>query len=79
MEGPFISIYVGTPNRVKKLIEVKTINLRKSAFKYLILDTHLNPKNLSIFDVWETRHDTFDILLLTYKRMMKRKLKLYLH
>lgn len=61
------------PNRVKKLVEVGTVNLKGSHFKHLIIDTRLNPKNFSIFDVLETRDDTLDLLLLAQKRLIKRK------
>jgi hypothetical protein len=38
-----------------------------------LIDTKLNPKNFSIFDVLETRDDTLDLLLLAQKRLIKRK------
>jgi len=68
-----INVYVGVPNRVKKLIEVGTVNVKGSHLKHLIIDTRLNPKNLSIFDVLETRDDSLDLLLLAQKRLIKRK------
>lgn len=49
---------------MKKLIALGSINVGSSKFKSLVLDTHLNSKNFSIFDIWETRDDTFDIMLL---------------
>jgi hypothetical protein len=60
-----INVFVGVPNRVKKLIELGTVNVKGSHFQHLVIDTKLNPKNFSIFDVLETRDDTFDLLLLS--------------
>ena len=40
-----INIYVGTPNRLKKLVERNAIKLKKPTFKYLVLDSHLNVKS----------------------------------
>lgn len=48
-------------------------------FKEIVIDTHLNPKKFSIFDIFETRDDIYDIFLLAQKRLLKRKLKLYIH
>lgn len=76
--GKYLNVYVGVPNRIKKLIEVGTIKVKSSQFKCLVFDTHLNPKNFSIFDVWETRDDTYDILMLAQKRLIKRDLQVML-
>ena len=77
-EGRFINVYIGVPNRIKKLIEVGTINITSRSVKSIIFDTNLNTKDFSIFDTYETRDDTFDILLLARKQLLKRKLKVYL-
>jgi hypothetical protein len=63
--GQFINVHVGVPNRVKKLIELGSINVKNKRFGHLIIDSHLNPKNLAIFDVLETRDDLYDTLLLS--------------
>jgi hypothetical protein len=55
---------VGTPNRIKKLVETGSIKVTKKKFRYLVIDTALNPKQLSIFDIKETRDDTLDLLFL---------------
>jgi len=77
--GKFINLYVGVPNRIKRLIELGTIKATNKKFKELIIDTHLNPKGFSIFDIFETRDDVHDIFLLSSKRLLKRKLKISLH
>jgi hypothetical protein len=77
-QGKFINIFVGVPNRVKKLIELGTIKASNKKFKEFIIDTKLNPKGFSIFDVFETRDDVHDIFLLSNKRLLKRKLKISL-
>lgn len=76
--GKLINVYVGVPNRIKKLIELGSIKVSSRKFRCLVFDTHLNQKNLSLFDIWETRDDTFDILLLSRKQLFKRKLKVCL-
>lgn len=74
----YLNVYIGVPNRIKKLVEVGTIKVKSGQFKCLVFDTHLNPKNFSLFDVLETRDDTFDILMLAQKRLIKRKLQIML-
>ena len=58
-------MYIGTPNRIKKLVEKGAMKIKKSAFKHLVIDSHLNVKSQSIFDIFETRDDTFDLLILS--------------
>ena len=77
--GQYLNIFVGVPNRVKKLIELDTIKVSNKAFKTILIDSHLNSKNFTIFDIFETRDDLYDILLLSQKRILKRKLKIYVH
>jgi hypothetical protein len=74
----FLNVYIGVPNRVKKLIELGTIKVKGRNFKCLVIDTHVNPKSYSIFDILETRDDTYDILMLAQKRFIKRKLQVML-
>jgi hypothetical protein len=62
--GKYINVYVGVPNRIRKLIEVGTIKAKNSSLQSIIVDTHLNAKNFSIFDIYETRDDTFDIFMM---------------
>ena len=59
-----MNVLVGTPNRIKKLVETGSIKVTKKKFRYLVIDTALNPKQLSIFDIKETRDDTLDLLFL---------------
>jgi len=77
-KGPnkFINIYVGVPNRVKKLVELGAIKVASSKFKHIVIDSHLNAKNFSIFDIYETRDDLYDLFMLARKRLLKRKLKI---
>ena len=63
--GKFINVYVGVPNRIKKLIEVGTVNVKGKHFSHLVIDSKLNTKNYSIFDILETRDDAYDLLLLS--------------
>lgn len=70
----YLNVYIGVPNRIKKLIEVGTIKVKDGQFKCIVFDTQLNSKNFSLFDVLETRDDTYDILMLAQKRLIKRKL-----
>jgi hypothetical protein len=77
--GQYLNIFVGVPNRVKKLIELETIKVSNKAFKTILIDAHVNSKNFTIFDIFETRDDLYDIFLLSQKRMLKRKLKIYVH
>ena len=49
---------------MKKLVELGSIKATNKKFKEFIIDTHLNPKGFSIFDVFETRDDVQDIFLL---------------
>ena len=76
--GKFINIYIGVPNRIKRLIELGTIKVKSSNFKQLIFDTQLNTKNFCIFDILETRDDALDIILLSQKKLIKRKLQVYI-
>ena len=73
-----LNVLVGTPNRVKKLVEFGSIKVTKKKFKYIVIDTELNSKQLSIFDIKETRDDTLDLLLLSQKQLLKQNLKLLL-
>jgi U3-containing 90S pre-ribosomal complex subunit len=63
--GQYINVFVGVPNRIKKLIELGTIKVSNKKFKQIIIDSHLNPKNFSIFDIFETRDDLYDLFLLS--------------
>ncbi|CDW89361.1 UNKNOWN [Stylonychia lemnae] len=74
-KGSVVNLYIGTPNRVKKLAEKGAMKLKKSNFKHLVIDSHLNVKNQSLFDIFETRDDTFDLLILSQKQLMKANLK----
>lgn len=64
---------------MKKLIELDTIKVSNKAFKTFLIDSTLNSKNFTIFDIYETRDDLYDIFLLSQKRILKRKLKIYVH
>eukprot|EP00347_Sterkiella_histriomuscorum_P013829 403363206 len=73
-KGEFINVYVGTPNRIKKLVERGAISVKKSTFKHLLIDSHLSAKSQSLFDITETRDDTFDLLILSQKHLLKKNL-----
>ena len=62
-----LNMYIGTPNRLKKLAESKTIKLNKPKFRQLLIDTRANSKNQSIFDIHETRDDLFDLIVMSAK------------
>jgi len=55
-----LNVYIGMPNRVKKLGLKGSYSLDK--LRYMIVDCRLNPKGLSIFETRETRIDTLDLI-----------------
>eukprot|EP01114_Cavostelium_apophysatum_P023886 TRINITY_DN9149_c0_g1_i1.p1 TRINITY_DN9149_c0_g1~~TRINITY_DN9149_c0_g1_i1.p1 ORF type:complete len:281 (-),score=46.06 TRINITY_DN9149_c0_g1_i1:544-1386(-) len=62
-----VNIVVGTPNRISKLIELEALSL--SHLKYVVFDAtyRLKPRNLNIFDQYETQAD----ICLFYKQDLR--------
>ena len=77
-QRPVINVMIGTPNRIKQLALANSINLSSKKFKTIIFDCQTNQKGFTLFETHETRDDTFAVLLHAYKRLISRKLKLYL-
>ena len=63
-----LNIFIGTPNRILKLLEMDGIELT-SQLKYIVLHCKRNKKNFTIFDIKDTRKDLVDLM---------KKLKLHL-
>ena len=59
-----LNIYIGTPNRLRKLSSMEAFDLGKKSdrFRYMIIDCRLNKKNFSIFETHETRDDTVELV-----------------
>lgn len=56
-----INVYIGTPNRLMKLLEMEGIKFTDS-LKYMVLHCKRNKKNFTIFDIKDTRKDLVDFL-----------------
>ena len=75
-----LNIYIGTPNRLLKLHQMKAydIGTLSDRFRYLVIDCRLNKKNFTIFENKETKSDTLDLLIAAkdaFKREGENKLK----
>jgi protein CMS1 len=73
-----INIAVGTPGRIKALIQAEGGTLKVEKLRYLVIDAnYTDGKKRTIFDIPETLRDTFDILVYEQikKRISERKLK----
>lgn len=44
----------------------------------MIIDGVANVKNLTIFDLADTKRDLLDLMLYAHKRLLKRKLRVYI-
>ena len=75
---PVINVFVGTPNRVKALVECDAVNLGSKKLKSIVFDCKPNVKGFSIFETHETRDDTFALMLHAQKQLKKRKIKVFL-
>jgi hypothetical protein len=71
-------VYVGTPNRVKALLEAESISVATKKLKAVVFDTKPNMKGFTIFETHETRDDTFALMIHSQKELLKRKLKVYM-
>ena len=69
-------MYIGTANRVRALALKKAIS--QSKVRSIVFDCTPNTKGFSLFETHETRDDTFNLLLQSHKRLLKRKLKVYI-
>lgn len=56
-----LNVFVGTPNRILKLLEMDGIDLT-SQLKYIVLHCRRNKKNFTIFDIKDTRKDLVDLM-----------------
>ena len=60
-----LNVYVGTPNRIKRLAQKDVIKLtgnpNSTGLRYLVIDGSLNKKEQSIFDIGETKNDIWAI------------------
>lgn len=56
-----LNVYLGTPNRILKLLELDGIKLT-SSLKYVVLHCKRNMKNFTIFDIKDTRKDLVDLM-----------------
>jgi protein CMS1 len=73
-----ISIAVGTPGRLKALVESEEGQLRLNKLKYLVIDAnYVDGKKRTIFDIPETVKDLFQIIVHgdIRKRIAKCKLR----
>lgn len=73
-----VNVYIGTPNRIKKLAQAGTIKLGSKKFKSIVFDCSLNKKQFNMLETHETRDDAFGVLTFAKKSLIKRKLKVYL-
>ena len=71
-------MYIGTPNRIKKLAQASTIKLGSKKFKAVVCDCTLKKKGFNMFETHETRDDALGVLAFSKKQLIKRKLKVYL-
>mmetsp|Transcript_26622 Transcript_26622/g.26506 ORF Transcript_26622/g.26506 Transcript_26622/m.26506 type:complete len:98 (+) Transcript_26622:577-870(+) len=56
-----LNVFVGTPNRILKLLEMDGIDL-SSQLKYIILHCKRNKKNFTLLDIKDTRKDLVDLM-----------------
>ena len=73
-----VNVYIGTPNRIKKLAQTGTIKLGSKKFKSIVFDCSKNQKSFNMLETHETRDDAFGVLAFAKKSLLKRKLKVYL-
>lgn len=74
-----INIAVGTPGRIKALIEAEDGVLKLEKLRYLVIDAnYTDGKKRTIFDIPETLRDTFGIMAheQVKKRIADEKLKI---
>ena len=60
-QNKLLNVYIGTPNRILKLLEMKGINMNDS-LKYIVLHCKRNKKNYTLFDIKDTRKDLVDLM-----------------
>ena len=56
-----LNMFIGTPNRILKLLEMDGINLTHQ-LKYVVLHSKRNKKNFTIFDIKDTRKDLVSLM-----------------
>ena len=77
-EGQIINVFIGTPNRIKALASNKVLKLESSKLRSLIFDCTVNNKGFTLFETHEPRDDTINLMLKAHRRLLARKLKIYL-
>lgn len=73
-----ISIAVGTPGRIRALVEAEDGVLKLEKLRYLVIDAnYIDSKRRTIFDIPETVRDLFGVLVheKTRKRIADDKLR----
>jgi hypothetical protein len=70
-----LNVYLGTPNRLKKLAlkETYTMGDSSGSFRYMVVDCRVNKKGFTIFEVKETRADSLDLLVLGEEAWMRKE------
>ena len=64
MKKTHIGIAVGTPGRIKALVEVEDDGLKLDKLRYLVIDAnYVDGKKRTIFDIPETVKDLFGIIM----------------
>ena len=60
---PCLNVYIGTPNRLTKLLEMKAFRMdRCDTLKLIVLDCRLNKKSMSLFEDVESKKDAMEVL-----------------
>lgn len=78
LETTWHPLAVGTPNRIKKLIEVKGLSL--DCTTHVVLDMQRDSKNFTMLELHDTRRDVLDLChSILFPRMTRNQLKLGLY
>jgi len=78
LERIFLPIAVGTPGRVKALLEMKALSLEHT--KHVIFDMEKDKKSLTMLQLNDTAKDMMDLLQYHFLPLLhKQKLKLVLY
>jgi protein CMS1 len=70
----YVGVAVGTPNRVRKLVQDESITLSNTDL--IVIDCEANVKRQTIFTLPETALDLFAFLAVCLKRLGKGKLRI---
>jgi protein CMS1 len=78
LERMFLPIAVGTPGRVKALLEIKALSLEHT--RHVIIDMEKDKKSLTVLQLNDTVKDMMDLLQFHFlPRLNQQKLKLVLY